>query len=242
MNRGYVTFQNQNILESYQQLLNNFLDIKLEISDYVDIPSLYNIPDRFNFNPKYILVNIGGKANRNLTQGQWVYIINELSLLTNIIVIDNLGQPNITILKKNATFNSKVIFIEQNHSLLELFDLSRKSQLYIGIDGGATHLLQIPVNSLIIFTMGNHYVWRPYSHSPYQKYIYPGLCWEETITSKGLKKFIAYHEVPCRPCLEIGCNQQKCINDFDQICLVDKIKDTLIEEEPWRYQSELLNT
>ncbi|MFH1898809.1 MAG: hypothetical protein ABH886_11380 [Candidatus Desantisbacteria bacterium] len=154
-------------------------------------------------------------------------LIEKLAEKINIVVIDdpkNLMLPQI----KAVVKNKGVYFIKNRYNLFELLALTKKARFFIGMDGGGTHILSLPANTLMIFSSEMKNPFRPHSNNSY-KIIRSrnNFNIEETKTSKDLIKAIAYKSLPCRPCfVKFECKKRECIEGID----VELIADYMIEQ------------
>lgn len=208
-------FSKMHILESYQELIRDSLSIELDIPDHVDLSAKMVKSGDFNIESPYLLVNIaGGDKFRGPTPRMFAEILNQLDFKGKIVVMDDLGQPDVNEFKKHIK-RENIIYLEEDHSLWELLYISKNSLLYIGSDSGITQLLSEPVNCCIFFATGSSVAWKPYSKNPYLKRVNGKLIVEEAKNSLGLMKKIIYSPAWCRPCFDMGCRGCYCIKNID---------------------------
>ncbi len=222
-----VLFAKTHILDSYRQSLKKSLNLNLDVPDYVDFGSRAIKPKNLNIEEPYILVNIlGFNRFRGPTPGMFAEILNQIGFAGTIVVMDELGQPNLEEFKKHIR-KSEIIYLEEDYTAWELLYLSRHSLLYIGSDSGITQFLEKATNSLIFFGNGSFLAWGPYSKNDYQRKKAGGLVIGEARNSAGLVKKIIYRPVWCRPCFDIGCRTYRCISRINTGMVASEIDATL---------------
>jgi ADP-heptose:LPS heptosyltransferase len=205
------------IIQYYEKLLNDGLGIKIKTPDNIDLESFKKHQQKgFNFRFPFGVVFIGGESKRNLTIKQWKILIEKLAEDINIVVIDdpkNLMLPKI----KDVLKYKNVYFIKNRYNLFELLTLTQKANFFIGMDGGGTHILSLPTNTMMIFSSEMKNPFRPHSNNSYKTIISRNdFNIEETKTSNNLIKAIAHKSLPCRPCfVKFECRKRECIKGID---------------------------
>jgi len=170
----------------------------------------------------YLLVNVGCKAQRNLPEEAWLVILDKLARFgesegIRIVVMDNRENDTIAKLMPRTTPRKNLIFIQNGLSLWQGYKMAKRALVYLGMDIGPSHLLQLPTNAALIFTSGDHRTWRPYAMNWRKTMERAGNTLEEG-TIEGLRKAVFYKETPCRPHGEGRC--EKCCG-LDPIFVVD---------------------
>ncbi len=221
---GYVgLFAKKHIVSAYARIIKDSLGFDAEIPDYLDLSDKMVKPEDFN-EEGFILVNIAGVNKfRGPSPDKYAEIINRLSFAGKIVVMDELGRPNIEEFKRYVK-RDNIAYLNRDYSLWELLFIASKSILYIGADSGITHLLQVSANAFIFFGTGIPWVWKPYSKNTYVKKEISGMVFEETKNSQGLVKKIVYKPVWCRPCFDMGCRRKRCL-EFDFPAVVREIEN-----------------
>ncbi|MBI4752908.1 hypothetical protein HY793_00845 [Candidatus Desantisbacteria bacterium] len=228
LKKTLIELSDIDIIQYYEKLLDDGLGIKINTPDYIDLESFKEYQQKgFNVKFPFGIVFVGGESKRGLLIEQWQILIERLAENINIVVIDdpkNLMLPRL----KEVVKNKGVYFIKNRYNLFELLTLTKKARFFIGMDGGGTHVLSIPTNTLIIFTQEMSHPFRPHSNNSY-KIIRSRDAFniEETRTTKGLIKAIAYKSLPCRPCfVRFECKERKCIEGI----AVELIADYMVEQ------------
>jgi len=215
LNTSYA-LADSNLVESYQNLM-KLIGIHIKVKD---LP-----PKGFHKNKKAVtFIFVGCKSERNLKYLQWKRIILLASKYQKCIIADDPQQNIMNILTSDIDIinNPKIELLIGYRKLNNLAEISNESNLMISVDGGAEHFLERYTNALVIYTCGVYDVWKPYSETGYKKRSIANNCaYAYTTTSIGLKKFIFYANVRCRPCY-IMCGGKKCVNFLD-VELLDKI-------------------
>ncbi|MBN1982432.1 MAG: hypothetical protein JW795_12940 [Chitinivibrionales bacterium] len=155
------------------------------------------------------LIHIGAKETRRVADQELVELLNQMTLTT--LVIDDPGGVNMQRLKPLLN-NRALILIEKGYSLFQLLSLTshKRCRLFIGFDSGSSHFLQLPTNSLILYTVTDHRAWRPYTSASWQLHHVSKRVRFETSICQDTIKCIAYRTMWCRPCYDIGCRKQLC--------------------------------
>lgn len=159
----------------------------------------------------YMLVNVGCKKSRNLSPEVWVDILSNLSNRREdgieIVVMDNREKDMVGELMKKLK-KEEFIFMTEELSLWQSYKLAKNAILYIGMDAGPSHLMQMPTNAILIFTVGD-LGWRPFALEWKRTLERGGNIVEEGKVA-GFRKAILYHESRCRPCSDLGCETGLC--------------------------------
>jgi ADP-heptose:LPS heptosyltransferase len=209
-----VLFSKKQILDSYRDLVKGSLGLDIDVPDYVELGSKGIMPQDFNIEEPYILINISGfDKYRGPSPKFFAKVVDALNFKGKIVVMDDLGRPNLTHFRQ-AVQNNTVVYLDKNYSPWELLAIAGKSLLYIGSDSGISHLLQIPVSAALFFGNPPALVWRPYSKNEYTKSIEHKTIIEKTTTSHKLHKMIIYNQLWCGTCFDIGCRAKTCL-EFD---------------------------
>jgi len=150
----------------------------------------------------FVLFHIGSKPPRRMNDSKIIELLN--SSPETIVVVDDPSQPNINRIKEFID-NGCIMFVEEDLSLSELLAISSdpKCMLYIGHDGGHSHLLDSLSNCLILFTSAaDHRVWRPFTGEEWTKETIGDGTVEKSILN-GKLKFIAYKDSVIGPTFDI---------------------------------------
>jgi ADP-heptose:LPS heptosyltransferase len=222
-----VLFSRRHILDSYRLLLKGALGLDIDIPDHIDLERHLIKPGDFNPRAPYILFNIsGGDKFRGPGLKNFAAVLERLDFSGDIVVMDELSQPNLTEFKKYLQKNN-LYYLEKDYFPWELAYIAKGASLYIGSDSGITQFLANFTHCIIFFATGSNQVWRPYPGNPYTIKKYPGITVEETETSGGLIKKVIYSPAWCRPCFDIGCSGRYCIKKLDKISVSEEINRTL---------------
>ncbi|MEK7812255.1 MAG: hypothetical protein AAB296_00715 [Candidatus Desantisbacteria bacterium] len=223
LKKTLIELQELDIIQYYEKLLDDGLCIRIKTPDYIDIEPFEKYQQKgFNFRFPFGVIFIGGEPKRNLAVEQWKILIERLAEDINIVVIDdpkNLMLPEI----KKIVKAKNVYFIKNRYNIFELLTLTKKARFFIGIDGGGTHILSLPSNMLMIITSEMKNPFRPHSNNSYKTILSTNdFNIEETRTSAGLIKAVAYKSLPCRPCfVKFECKKRECIEGIDVELIAD---------------------
>jgi ADP-heptose:LPS heptosyltransferase len=211
------------LIDAYKDIVNDSLALELNISD--SPPS--------NFKEKktdQIFVFVGCKSKRNLPYEKWKSILLRLSQLKKKIVVAD--DPDQLIIKRlcNDTeilSNNFIQIIIGKKTLSYLANIANNSKILISLDGGGEHYLERYTNSIIIYTCGLPYQWKPYSLNPYVKLKLPKEhILEKTVTSSGLYKCVLYRFDNRKPCFDLVCDF-KGYKEIDENILFEIANDIL---------------
>jgi ADP-heptose:LPS heptosyltransferase len=162
----------------------------------------------------YLLVNVGCKKGRSISGSAWIKILGGLEEFgeeqgITIAVMDN--REGDTIARLEPSLKGKNIrLIKEALSLWQGYKLAKGALLYVGMDIGPGHLLQMPTNSVTIFTVGDYRIWKPFALGWHRIAADNGNVAEEGGVG-GFVKAVLYHESSCRPCSEVGCETGLCL-------------------------------
>jgi len=204
----------QKAIEKMIQLFEPSFSYVPSVSDFADFAVVSKRVSDVIPVERFIVFHIGGKKGRTIKEDYIVGFLNKVNLRT--LVVDDPGKRSIKRVKERIN-NPNVTFVEDEFSLFELLTMTAHSNciLYIGHDGGHSHLLGYPTNSLMIFTMGQHPVWRPYTFIPWKKKeITPGLILERS-ELEGREKMILYRKTWLRPSHNISFDKLMEVNILD---------------------------
>ncbi len=226
LKKTLIELQELDIIQYYEKLLDDSLGIKIKTPDYINLEVFEKHPQKgFNFRFPFGVVFIGGESKRNLTVEQWKILIERLAEDINLVVIDdpkNLMLPKI----KDVVRNKNVYFIKNSYNLFELLSLTKKAKFFIGMDGGGSHILSLPTNAVMIFTSEMKNPFCPHSNNSYKTILSKNAFnIEETKTSAGLIKAVAYKSLSCRPCfVKFECPKRECIQGIDVELIAGYVK------------------
>lgn len=118
-------------------------------------------------NTDFYLVNISGtEAFRSFKTETLITLLNQLSQKKRVIIFDD---PQQDVLSKIKTSLSKHIDILPPLSLPEISVIAKRSKLYIGIEGGASHYISCFCPSMVLFTPKSYKyqfkLWLPTGHT-----------------------------------------------------------------------------
>ena len=162
----------------------------------------------------YLLINIGCKKGRNISDDSWIQILDKLERFgkkegMEIAVMDNRDRETLSRLEAKLV-GKQIHVINEPLTLWQGYKLAKGSLLYVGMDIGPSHLLQMPTNSIMIYTVGNYRNWRQFAFG-----------WHKEVSENGnvmevgeigqLSKAILYHESSCRPCIDEECETGQCM-------------------------------
>ena len=170
----------------------------------------------------FILFHIGGKEPRRINEQRIVEFLDSVDVL--LLIVDDPGQP---FLKKLQIKNKNIIPIMETFSLFELLALSSDPNclLYIGHEGGQSHILHRPSNCLILYTSSvDHIVYRPFTGTVWTKTIIGNVNLEKSEMDERLK-FIAYKDSFYRPTFDIIIDRES--YDIDLKLIFDVVRKEL---------------
>jgi hypothetical protein len=151
----------------------------------------------------YVVVNVGCKPYRNLGLETWAKILDSLGRYAEregvlIVLMDNRENDTLEkllpLMKRQSCFR----IMRETLSLWQGYKMTENALLYVGMDIGPSHLFQVPTNAVMIFTTGDHKVWRSPAAGWKGAAEANGNIFEEG-TSAGFIKAVMYKESPCRP-------------------------------------------
>lgn len=218
-----ATFHNQNHAKSIHDMILKIdptFNYQPDIINYDFLKINSDIVNRYNYSENFIVIHVGGKESRLVNKEYVVSLLNTVSYKT--LVIDS--QDNLIIKSiKNEISNPNIEFCHEQLGLFEIYTIisNPKCQWFIGYDTGSSHLLQMPVNAVIIYTVGDPDSWKPYTvNNEWGKKVYGSVVVENNVINNK-RKYVIYNKVPCRPCFDLICKKPICKN-LD-ISIIDKL-------------------
>ncbi len=171
------------------------------------------------FIPKipFILFHIGGKDSRRINEQRIEEFIDSVDI--PLLLVDDPGQP---FLKKLQIRNKKIISVMETFSLFELLAISKcpNCVLYIGHEGGQSHILHRPSNCLILYTSAvDHVVYRPFTGATWVKTMVGDVNLEKSEID-GQFKFIAYKDSFYSPTFDIIIDRESYDIDLKSVFAV----------------------
>ena len=114
---------------------------KQEQIDTIARPTL-NIPDFTDYNPRRIIVAVGGEDLSRRTYEHWEIVLEQVLSAHNNLIICLLGNENgLAIAQKlHDKFGDKIINEVAKHNLLSAASLIKNSAYFVGCDGGLMHI------------------------------------------------------------------------------------------------------
>ncbi|MEM3630907.1 MAG: hypothetical protein QXY18_05795 [Nitrososphaerota archaeon] len=218
LNRGLFSFLNYdafypyNMTESKLQYTNLWIDVCKHLFG-IEI-KIDDLPPK-DFKKKkmnQIFIFVGNKPNRNLPYEKWKELILLSAKKAKTIVADDPDQRIMNQLKKDKEIiqNKDIYLVIGTRELKYLAKIANDSKLFIALDGGAEHYLERYTNSVVFYTCGFPYNWKPYSLNPYRKIsTNSSHVLEETITSAGLRKYVFYNIPKRKPCYDLVCDYKE---------------------------------